>query len=336
MSIRRVSARVFGIGSGTGGGNPVTVFWCRDRGITEEQGQRLARSCEWESVVIEPSNRFSFYMPSGEQVSFCAHAAMGAARVVAAGSGDSSTAGATNGDGNTSLRKSSVVQFITSELVRQQARVDISTGKVWLEMESSYQETAIPTGDDANGRAFRELLAQCQVDWENLPSSPPFPVNASVARPKTLVELDSVEAVHAAVAPTNAYLFRELCDTLGSTGLYFYAWKPKQDDANEKSSGGLVDMSNHMLEARQFPRASGYPEDPATGIAAGALAVHLAKKRPQVSPSTAASSRYSVFQGTAMGRPSLIEIDRMTTVNGLVSFACGGLVEVDDEAEESV
>ena len=83
----------------------------------------LARTCAWESVVVSrigaprelrrgegggsspptPPPTLHFYMPSGEEVPFCAHAAMGASAVVAAldGSGESARdGGGDGGDGD--------------------------------------------------------------------------------------------------------------------------------------------------------------------------------------------------------------------------------------------
>ena len=88
--ILKVSARAFvspvvGGSSGgsaaksSGGGNPVTIFSpSPSTKLTPESRSRLAQTCTWESVVAEPCqedstvSRFSFFMPSGEEVSFCA------------------------------------------------------------------------------------------------------------------------------------------------------------------------------------------------------------------------------------------------------------------------
>lgn len=77
------------------------------------------------------------------------------------------------------------------------------------------------------------------------------------------------------------------CDRVGSTGLYPYA-----------PSGDL------QVDARQFPRASGYPEDPATGIAATALAFELLAD----GLITANEHTITIRQGRAMGRPSQITV----------------------------
>ena len=80
--VSRISARVF-CHMEEGGGNPVTVF-SSPSPLSDNTYEKLAKQCEWESVMVEyrkdPNKPLlSFYMPSGEQVSFCAHAAMGAA-----------------------------------------------------------------------------------------------------------------------------------------------------------------------------------------------------------------------------------------------------------------
>lgn len=63
------------------------------------------------------------------------------------------------------------------------------------------------------------------------------------------------------------------------------------------------------FECRQFPKSSGYSEDPATGIAAGALASSLHKRQIMCHNSESwGSGNYHVFQGTAMGRPSKIHV----------------------------
>jgi hypothetical protein len=65
-------------------------------------------------------------------------------------------------------------------------------------------------------------------------------------------------------------------------------------------------LSSHSSIKRQFPRASGYPEDPATGIAAAALAVSLHSRHPR------SNNRFKFFQGSAMGKPSVIVVDNVS------------------------
>ena len=93
---------------------------------------------------------------------------------------------------------------------------------------------------------------------------------------------------------------------------------------------------------RQFPRASGYPEDPATGIAAAALACSLRRHHQET-----LHSSYKFYQGFAMGQPSLIVVENLELRNvvsagdcanckgdraasGTASFCLEGKVEVDE------
>ena len=61
----------------------MTVF-ASDGALSKSTQELLAKDCEWESVMVskssdDSSTEMSFHMPSGEEVSFCAHAAMGGA-----------------------------------------------------------------------------------------------------------------------------------------------------------------------------------------------------------------------------------------------------------------
>jgi predicted PhzF superfamily epimerase YddE/YHI9 len=80
-----------------------------------------------------------------------------------------------------------------------------------------------------------------------------------------------------------------VCEAIGSTGLYPFA---------------AVDLEHRIFEARQFPRASGYPEDAATGIAASALAFGLL----EYGLVTASEATISIYQGRAMGQLSRIAV----------------------------
>lgn len=76
------AARAFAFPKNKGvGGNPVTIF-LPSTSTTSNERIKLAQTCSWESVVIENDDTdasnggcslptFHFYMPSGEEVSFC-------------------------------------------------------------------------------------------------------------------------------------------------------------------------------------------------------------------------------------------------------------------------
>jgi PhzF family phenazine biosynthesis protein len=125
----------------------------------------------------------------------------------------------------------------------------------------------------------------------------PLPIqNASTSRVKTLVPLNS-PAVLDALQPRFDKI-EAVCERIGSTGLYPYA---------------TFDAGRQIFDARQFPRASGYPEDAATGIAASALSFGLL-----ANGMVEASMRaITVRQGRAMKRPSQISV-RFSVESGRV------------------
>lgn len=111
--------------------------------------------------------------------------------------------------------------------------------------------------------------------------------NAVTSRIKTLVPMRDAAALNA-LAPAGGAV-EAACTRVGSTGLYPYA---------------VLDGPARLFEARQFPRASGYLEDAATGIAAAALAFGLLQDgliEPDDRP-------IRILQGRAMGRLSEIRV----------------------------
>ncbi|NYZ61559.1 PhzF family phenazine biosynthesis protein [Luteimonas deserti] len=128
--------------------------------------------------------------------------------------------------------------------------------------------------------------------------------NARTSRVKTLVPISSIGALDA-LRPDFSRV-ATLCERLGSTGLYPYA----------------VGADPGIVDARQFPKASGYPEDAATGIAAAALAFGL--REQDLLPPTLAALR--VRQGRAMGHPSEISIRFEHTHSDVTGCWIGGVV----------
>lgn len=110
--------------------------------------------------------------------------------------------------------------------------------------------------------------------------------SASTSRAKLMVPLAD-EATLDALAPDVEALWAA-CEALGVTGFYAYTCNGVRGDAD--------------VAARQFPLRAGYDEDPATGVAACALAAHLAD-----ADGTEGPRRLVVAQGRALGRPSRIE-----------------------------
>ena len=141
----------------------------------------------------------------------------------------------------------------------------------------------------ASAPAVAEVAAVLRVPASAVGGRLPLVRTVSVARAKTIVPLID-EAVLDSLQPDFPAL-EALCERHGSTGVYAFA--PSASD-------------RYQVAARQFPVRVGYPEDPATGVAAGALAAYLDGQG--VAP--AAPGGYRIAQGRAMGRPSLITAAR--------------------------
>lgn len=120
--------------------------------------------------------------------------------------------------------------------------------------------------------------------------------SVSASRPKLMVPLPT-EAALDSLAPDFELLW-QVCDELGVTG--FYPYTHNADDAD--------------LAARQFPRRAGYVEDPATGVAAAALAAHLALGVPNPGWHS-----WRTAQGRAIGRPSALTAEAHVDSSGMVT-----------------
>ncbi|MES2186709.1 MAG: PhzF family phenazine biosynthesis isomerase [Pseudomonadota bacterium] len=163
------------------------------------------------------------------------------------------------------------------------AEWDAAAQRVWISQPAVQAEPLAP-------EACRRVAAVL-----GLPAGLPVPMtNASTSRVKTLVQLADAATLHA-LRPDFAAM-EALCSAIGSTGLYPYVL------VEGAAPGGPV------VAARQFPKASGYPEDAATGIAAAALWGHLAGSRVVATGTPDAPVVCTVRQGDAMGRPSAIAV----------------------------
>lgn len=303
-ALERVTARVFC--HGPDGGNPVTIFSSQSplSGALQEQ---LAKSCKWESVMVAPKeneSKMAFYMPSGEEVSFCAHAALGGAFAIA-------NAGAK--DRVLFRRSISKDDDSTGIVLIKEVEGDGMIGTACLCMTAAFEESPVGHAPTLS-RLLRGHLGVGSEQLVNRGRPYPTLVNASVARPKTLVHLNSLKALQQAkqpkvsTDPNQRNSFAAACAaTDHSTGIYLYANRTNEYGA---------------WECRQFPRASGYPEDPATGIAAASLACSLYKQGVYL-------PLYKFYQGITMQRPSLIEVSDLTIQSDIAKFTLRGRVEIE-------
>jgi len=328
--VASVSARAFVAPRREIGGNPVTIFHSSEPTTSDERTE-LARTCAWESIVIEDNKSessadespptFHFYMPSGEEVSFCGHAAIGACSFLA----NKKSIISHDKSFGSSFKLSSVkrVPFLTAadgsryDAKVTRHRVELAMAAQHSETECNSQSYSLEDFLSEIGLETMDVKSDVKINW-------PTYLNSSVARSKTLIPIVSSERVNAAIPPENPTKFREMCDSIDSTGIYLYSTFSKNE-----IEGAKANKKDLAFECRQFPRASGYPEDPATGIAAGSLAASLHKRQIIFNN----RGNYDVLQGTAMGQPSKIgvKIGDYTTeeANHSLNVSYSGIIVID-------
>lgn len=168
-----------------------------------------------------------------------------------------------------------------------EVRVETLSGVVKTRIsESGSVAISQPTGkvtevDPRHRAEILDVLGISERDTLDLPI-----LNAATSRVKTLVPLSSPVTINRLTPDFER--MEKICEAIGSTGLYPFAcdWEDER-----------------TYHARQFPKASGYPEDAATGIAATALIYGL---RHYGLIGTRKTIR--VRQGEAMGRPSRLAV----------------------------
>lgn len=272
------------------GGNPCPLV-VDARGMSGAEMQAVAQHHGHESGFVLPADSddfdltLRFYVPKHE-MEMCGHATVGALWLLARGN---RLAGKTV---RIATRSGPVTGFVGSN----------ADGTPAVEITQPAGRVTPLTAEQTS-----DVLAALGVGRDALADLPLH--NAVTSRTKTLVPMKDAERLNALVAEPGR--IEQVCNRIGSTGLYPYA---------------VLDRSARSFEARQFPRASGYPEDAATGIAAAALAFGLLADgtverddRP-----------IRIFQGRAMRQLSEIRV-RIGFADGrAIGCLLGGTVTPSD------
>lgn len=250
------------------GGNPCPIMMDA-QGLSKEQMQDVARRYGHEASFVlppeSPDQDFVFrFFVPNHEMEMCGHATIGTLWLLAR-------------EGR-----------LTAEVARISTRSGPVTGYIG---RGAHGETEVEITQPAGKvtpltrEQERAVLAALGIGRDALIDAPMY--NAVTSRVKTLIPLKDPDRLNALTVDTAA--IAAVCGDIGSTGLYPFA--------------GL-DEAARTFEARQFPRASGYPEDAATGIAAAALAFGLLRDAR-----IAADDRpIRVLQGRAMGSLSEIRL----------------------------
>ena len=153
-----------------------------------------------------------------------------------------------------------------------------------------------------NNPSLEEVCCALAITADDIGDGPIQSVATS--RFKLIVPLKD-RCVLDTLKPDFKYLW-DLCDRYQTTGFYPFTKEelpPKTTtitDANEQSTP----RTTSVFFARQFPKRAGYPEDPATGVAASALGAYLAHHA--IISTKEGWNAYPIYQGQAMNRPSPI------------------------------
>lgn len=266
------------------GGNPTTIFLDAD-GLDDSQMQALVQERSHECGFVlsgdagwqKNCNLTMRYWVPNHEMDMCGHATVGAVWLL----------------DQLGLLPLAEEFLISTRSGTVEARVLRLPGASMSRVLISQ-----PAGscDDLSDDHVQEIVSCLGITMANL--APSLKVqNGRTSRTKTLIPLKSPELLNS--LKPNFDLVRGVCERIDSTGLYPYA---------------VVHEEDQVFEARQFPKSSGYAEDPATGIAAAALAFGLLRQK---SVSTDVQKPVHIRQGWSMGKPSEIQVQfRDTDGNG--------------------
>jgi PhzF family phenazine biosynthesis protein len=281
---------------GQAGGNPCPVV-TEARSLTPGHMQAIARHYGHESVFVTalspPRVSLRFFVPRHE-MRMCVHATIAAitslARSGAIAGGDRavSTVGNAGVVGNGMVSTASG-EYRVSWTGGDQREVTVEQAAPWFGPAAAVHAEL----SAALGLPPASIAADARIQ----------PV--SVSRPKLIVPLRDAASVHQA-SPAFPVLW-ELCRGLGATGAYIFAPHPDGDPRH--------------VAARQFPVDAGYPEDPATGVAAAALAAYLAADHRPARPTWRC---IAIDQGDTMGQPSLVRAAAYTGPGGTTRTSVTG------------
>lgn len=281
--------------SNSQGGNPTTIYLGNP---TATQMQSLARSNTHECGFVLTSRpttpdqgpgrdhchlAMRYYVPNHE-MEMCGHATVGAMWLL---NELGQLPNPTIGDRN-AFQISTKSGIVDARVLRGDGEgEEVTSTRVLISQPRGIVQDIPFTDNDPKTSKILQIVSALGLTLTDLNLTNYQVQNASTSRTKTLIPLRSLESL-ASITP-NQESIRLICEDIGSTGLYPYA---------------LVDVKEQIVMARQFPKSSGYIEDPATGIAAAALAFGL------LEVGVLEGTRRSVFvrQGWRMGRPSEIEV----------------------------
>ena len=254
-----------------GGGNPCPVTLNADE-MTAEEMRKVAEDLGEESIFLMKPTRDDCdvkarYFVPLHEMEMCIHATIAGATVLV----------------EQGLAKSSPIFFETHygpiqvDWERKDGTVDVAVHQF------------LPKYAEKNPSA-EQVCKALNIKGEELGEGPIQ--STATSRYKLMGPLASRQILDD-LDPDFEYLWN-LCDEYETTGFYPYAVETNDDGTK-------------TFYARQFPKRAGYPEDPATGVAASALGAYIVKN--EIAEVREGWNSYIIKQGAAMGRPSVLQSD---------------------------
>lgn len=278
-----------------GGGNPCPViFNCQE--FTSEQMRSLAKHYMEESAFVMSAEETDCdvrlcYFVPNHEMEMCVHATIA----------------------------SIAVQAHKSLIEKTQVKVEIPIGKIstfWEQHEDHYEVTIeqfLPKFA-TNNPTVSEVAAALNINEEAIELKMGPIQSVSTSRAKLMVPIKDRKILDS-LTPDFEYLW-ELCDKYNTTGFYPFT----------------IEMSEEkiIIYARQFPKRAGYNEDAATGLAACALGSYLSQYEV-VRTKTDGLHTFEIYQGYAMGRPSVLYSEVMVMNGKITNVRIKGKAEIVSE-----
>ena len=279
--------------NGPNGGNPCPVVLDGDE-LTEDHGKRLAAAFGAETIIIDA--------PNGGDADFGLRYFVPKYEMEMCVHGTIAATTVLHRMGRlpeSPARFNTLLGPITVQWQQQRDGLHVTVFQFPPELSD-----LIPSLEEV-GSALR--IAPDEVDVDQGPI-----VSVSTSRPKLMIPLMHREVLDG-LEPDFDMLWN-LCDRYATTGFYPFA----------KASGGL----GRVYAARQFPKRAGYDEDPATGVAACALGSYLTMYVSR----TSGWNVFDIYQGEAMGRPSLLNVGAFLESEQITKTSVSGKARILTEA----
>lgn len=271
--------------NGPNGGNPCPVVIAKNA-ITQQQGSALAKHFNAETIVID--------FKKSTQSDFSLRFFMPNYEVDMCVHGTIAAV---------------TVKILRGDVISSPVKISTSIGHIFVQWKKHQQDIIVsvyqllPEFSKINP-SLNEVSAALGVS-KGLITNEKWPIQSvSTSRRKLIIPLAN-EKVLNQLEPDFELLW-SLCEQYKTTGFYPFSF------------------ADGFYYARQFPNCAGYNEDPATGVAASALGVYLAKYNKL----SDGWYSFKIRQGDAMHQPSLLNSKVMIKNSVVAKTAITGIAQV--------